>query len=164
MRATALFALLAAGALGCALPDGSATVTASCPDRASFTSVSPYLEAGCGTIDCHGQRPRPLRIAGYTGLRLDPADLPGGNPTTVAEVDANWRSVCGLQPETMTDVVAGVEPQGALLLLQKPRGEVHHKGNTLIQKGDVADRCLTGWLSGHVDAEACAAAAMAQQH
>jgi hypothetical protein len=152
------------GAAGCAFPDTSATVVAICPSRASFTPVSPFLENGCGTIDCHGTPARPLRIMGYTGLRLDPSDVPGGNPTTVAEVDANWESVCGLEPELMTEVTEGQLSPDALLLLQKPLLQTHHKGNQIIVEGDDGYTCLTSWLTGQVDAVACARAAAAQQN
>jgi len=151
--------------LGCTLPDPSATVVATCPSRASFTSVAPFLETGCGTIDCHGQPSRPLRIMGYNGLRLSPTDIPGGNPTTVAEVDANWESVCGLQPELMTQVEEGQAPAGELLLLMKPLGQTNHKGGTVIMPGDDGDTCLTSWLGkdfDDVDVAACARASAAQ--
>ena len=155
---------LARGATGCAFPDTSATVTATCPDRPSFSSVSPFLEAGCGTVDCHGAPSRPLRVMGYNGLRLSPTDHPGGNPTTVAEVDANWRSVCGLEPELITPVTEGLASPDTLLLLQKPLLQTHHKGNAVIVQGDDGTTCLTSWLTGHVDAAACQRAALAQQH
>ncbi len=154
---------LARGALGCAIPDSSATVTVACPSRASFTPVSPFLENGCGTIDCHGAPSRPLRIMGYAGLRLSPTDVPGGNPTTPAEVTANWESVCGLEPELMTEVTEGQLSPDGLLLLQKPLLQTHHKGNQVIFPGDDGDTCLTTWLTGDVDAAACARAAAAQQ-
>jgi hypothetical protein len=154
---------LARGALGCAYPDTTATVQTVCPSRASFTSVSPFLENGCGTIDCHGAPSRPLRIMGYAGLRLLPSDQSGGNPTTPAEVSANWDSVCGLQPELMTEATTGQLSPDQLLLLQKPLLQTHHKGNQVIFPGDDGDTCLTTWLTGAVDAAACARAAAAQQ-
>ena len=52
-----------------------ATVTTACvpfdpadPDD-PFVVVSEVLERRCGTLDCHGQPARPLRIYGNTGLR-----------------------------------------------------------------------------------------------
>ncbi len=164
-RRALIVAFLALGAAGCALPDTSATVVATCPSRASFSAVSPFLVDGCGTIDCHGQPSRPLRIMGYSGLRLNPTDVPGGNPTTVAEVDANWESVCGLQPELMTEVEAGQAPAGELLLLMKPLGETNHKGGTVIVPEDDGDVCLTSWLGkdfDQVDDAACSRASVAQ--
>jgi hypothetical protein len=134
-------------------------VVVTCPDRASFADVSPFLESGCGTLYCHGAPARPLRIQGFAGLRLDPADRPGGNPTTAAEVDANYRAVCGLEPEIMSEVVARTSPPDALLLLQKPRNESHHKAGVIIEKGDDGDTCLTSWLDDTTDAGACQRAA-----
>jgi hypothetical protein len=163
LKRAGLAALVLCGAVRCALPDTSATTQAVCPSRAQFTSVSPFLEDGCGTIDCHGQPSRPLRIMGYNGLRLNPSDVSGGNPTTVAEVDANWEAVCGLQPELITEVVMGQASPGSMLLLQKPLGETNHKGGIVIVQGDDGDDCLTTWLQDNVDAAACAAAAAAQE-
>ena len=130
----------------------------------SFTAVSPFMESGCGTIDCHGAPSRPLRVMGYDGLRLSPTDHPGGTPTTALEVDASWRSVCGLEPELISEVTAGQLPPDQLLLLQKPRLETHHKGNAVIVAGDDGDTCLSTWLTGKVDAAACGRAALKQQH
>jgi hypothetical protein len=159
-----LFALgLLVAAPACTLPDAAATVPVVCPDRASFTAVSPFLEAGCGTLYCHGAPARPLRLHGFSGLRLDAADLPGGNPTTLAEVDANYRAVCGLEPEIMTEVVAGQLAPDGLLLIQKARAETHHKGNAIVKAGDDGDACLSTWLEGKVDASACQRAAAAHQ-
>lgn len=159
-----LFALgLLVAAPACAIPDPSATVLLACPDRSSFAAVSPFLEVGCGTLYCHGAPARPLRIQGFSGLRLDPADRPGGDPTTVAEVDANYRSVCGLEPEIMSEVVARQSPPDALLLLQKPRAETHHKGGAIVTTGDDGDTCLARWLEGQADASACQRAAAARQ-
>ncbi len=164
LLAAAAALALVRGAIGCAFPDTSATVTAVCPSRASFTPVSPFLENACGTIDCHGAPSRPLRIMGYNGLRLSPTDVPGGNPTTVAEVDANWESVCGLQPVQMTEVTSGELSPDGLLLLQKPLLQTHHKGNQVIVMGDDGYTCLTSWLTAEVDAAACGRAAAAQQN
>jgi hypothetical protein len=158
--------LLLASALaleGCAIPDPGATVDATCPDRTQFTSVSPFLETGCGTLDCHGAPSRPLRIYGYAGLRLSPGDVPGVNPTTVAEVAANYVAVCGLEPEIMSAVTAKVDTPDALLMIQKPRGETRHKGGTLTVKGDEGDTCETSWLLGSVEATACSTAAAGQE-
>ena len=166
VKRTGLAVLLLAGGARCAFPDTAATSQAVCPSREAFTSVSPFLETGCGTLDCHGQLQRPLRIMGSYGLRLDPNDVPDPvlEPTTVAEVDANWEAVCGLQPEQMTQVVEGQAAPDTLLLLMKPMGLTHHKGNIVILVGDDGYTCLTSWLEGNVDDAACASAASAQHH
>ncbi|MFT3764556.1 MAG: hypothetical protein QM820_03420 [Minicystis sp.] len=152
----------ALAAAGCTLPDDAATEALACPDRPSFAAVSPFLEAGCGTLDCHGATPRPLRIRGFGGLRLDPADNAGGTPTTSAEVDANYTSVCGLTPEAMADVVHGAAAPDTLLLVTKARAAERHKGGAIVKAGDDGDRCMTSWLAGMVDAAACARAAKGQ--
>jgi hypothetical protein len=155
-----LFALLLLTATSaCAIPDPAATTVLSCPDRASFTAVSPFLESGCGTLYCHGAPARPLRIEGFAGLRRDAADRPGQNPTTVAEVDDNYRAVCALEPEIMNEVVARQGLPDDLLLIQKPRAETHHKAGAIVKAGDDGDTCLTSWLEGPVDAGACSRAA-----
>lgn len=148
-----------AAATACTIPDTTATVLVEGPDRAAFASVSPFLEGACGTLYCHGAPERPMRIEGFDGLRRSPTDTPGGNPTTPAEVEANYEAVCGLEPEVMQEVVAGAQPPDALLLVQKPRDETHHKGGAVIQKGDDGDECLVSWLEGHTDAAACSRAA-----
>jgi hypothetical protein len=156
-RAILLLAV-AAGAARCALPDPNATVQGACPSRDAFNAVSPFLEDGCGTPDCHGQPSRPLRIFGYYGLRLSPSNYPGDSTTpdtTPAEVDANFEAVCGLQPELMTEVVMGQAAPGSLLLLMKPLDETNHKGGAVILPGSDGETCLTSWLSGAVDAGAC---------
>ncbi|MEP7121004.1 MAG: hypothetical protein ABJE95_08850 [Byssovorax sp.] len=160
MRSARLVALvLLASTAACAIPDPTTTVHLDCPDRASFAAVSPFLEDGCGTLYCHGAPARPLRIQGFSGLRRDPSDRPGGDPTTVAEVDENYRAVCGLEPEIMSAVVAGQSLPEALLLVQKPRNETHHKAGIIVKAGDDGDTCLTSWLGGQVDGKACQRAA-----
>ena len=159
-----LFALsLLVFATACTLPDATATVPVTCPDRASFNAVSSFLEAGCGTLYCHGAPQRPLRLHGFAGLRLDASDLPGGKPTTAAEVDANYRAVCGLEPEIMSEVVAGQATPDDLLLVQKARAETHHKGLAIVKKGDDGDTCLTSWLEGQASAASCQRAAAVHQ-
>ena len=163
IRARRLLPASALAIAGCVIPDPGATVDATCPDRAEFASVSPFLETGCGTIDCHGTPWRPLRIYGYNGLRLSPTDVPGGNPTTTAEVAANYVSVCGLEPEIMSAVTTKADTPDALLMIQKPRGETKHKGGTITVTGDEGDTCETSWLLGSVEASACSAAAAGQE-
>jgi hypothetical protein len=158
-----LLALALLSFAGCEIPDSSATVVTSCPDRAGFTNVSSFMAVGCGTIDCHGTPPRPLIVTGYAGLRLATSDVPGGNPTTQAEVDTTWHSVCGLEPELMNQVTAGQQPPDALLVLQKPLLQTNHKGGAVIAPGDDGWTCLTTWIEGHADATACEAAAASQE-
>jgi hypothetical protein len=142
-------------------PDGNARVAIVAPSAASFPAVSAFLEQRCGTLDCHGQVGRSLRLYGFVGLRLDPNDVPGGRATTPDEVDANYQSVVGLEPEVLAAVVqdGGARPE-RLTLVRKARGTEHHKGGALVTPGDAQDRCLTSWLAGAVDESACADALM----
>ncbi|MCA9617797.1 MAG: hypothetical protein KC731_02180 [Myxococcales bacterium] len=148
-----------------------------CADLETFPPVSNVLEKRCGTIDCHGSFARPLRIFGRGGMRYhadandyfdfgpdqDAGYVSGGVGTTEEEYEANWRSVCGLQPEIMTQVVRdGADPL-QLLILAKPlgpdeEGGQRHKGGVLLIKGGVAYDCIKTWIEGNVDNAACAEA------
>lgn len=143
-----LLGTLTCSLLGCST-DSDEKVTLRCPDPEVFrAAVSPYLERRCGSLDCHGDRKRPLRIYGQLGQR-HPAEsnIAGGLPTTLVEQDANFSSVCGLEPELMGEVVDDVGNSAEdLLLISKPRGVVEHGGGEVIRQGDPADQCLTGWL------------------
>src|SRR6267154_195476 len=45
------------------------------PPRANFERLADAMQPHCGTLDCHGQAGRNLRLFGGRGLRL----LPGAN-------------------------------------------------------------------------------------
>lgn len=124
--------------------------TFACPNHDVFiNSVSPYLERRCGTLDCHGQITRPMRIFGQVGLRhADEKTFPGSNvATTTRELEANFAAVCNVDPEAMQEVV---EDRGAsadkLLIVNKARGLERHKGGKIVNEQDPGDRCITGWL------------------
>lgn len=151
---------------GCSVGTGDA-VSMDCPSRVAFDPVSPVLEERCGTLDCHGQLSRPLRIYGTYGMRLgaepgafDPgtAVFPDAYPTTDAERDATRRSLCALEPEVMAAVHAGELEPDELTVLRKANGGENHKGGVLFHDGDGAERCLIGWIEGAVDAQRCASA------
>jgi hypothetical protein len=126
--------------------------------------VGDYLEHRCGSLDCHGQMSRNLRIWGCEGMRLDPHALPicgplGGGVTTAAEHQATYRSLVGLEPTVMSAVVEGHGAHPELLtFVRKARGLEAHKGGTLITPGDDQDVCITSWLAGNTNADACNAA------
>lgn len=127
-------------------------------DGAVAVGVSAVLERRCGTLDCHGQVGRPLRIYGSFGLRFvdgDASNRPGLQPTTDTEHQANYQSVIGLQPELMTEVVQGNAPPEALMLLRKPLGLERHEGGQVFVGGDQTYTCFTSWLSGQVDSASC---------
>ena len=126
----------------------------------SRVGVSSFLENRCGTLDCHGQLGRPLRIFGKEGLRLSTADggqnIPGGSGTTADERYANYQAAVTLEPELMTSVVnnngVGFD---RLLLVRKPRQMERHKGGQVIVPGDDGDTCLVTWIQGATDFDAC---------
>jgi hypothetical protein len=122
--------------------------------------VSLVLETHCGTLDCHGQVGRPLRIYGGNGLRfLDDAGLsrPGMSATTNTERQLNYQTVMGLQPELMFNVINNGAAPETLLLLRKPLGIERHKGSVVISGGDFSYKCITSWLTGagQVDTASC---------
>jgi hypothetical protein len=143
--------------VGCSTPPEDGRYIQRPPDRASFPPVASVLVHSCGTLDCHGTLYRNLRLFGSEGLRLSSTDRPLVPPcTTAAEIDQDYTSVSGLEPEMMGEVVAdhGAHPE-RLTLVRKARGLESHKGGILMREGDDEDRCLTSWLSGSTDTDAC---------
>jgi hypothetical protein len=132
------------------------------PPRDSFEPVADALQATCGTLDCHGQVGRNLRLYGARGLRLDAKTTSAEGTTTAAEYEATFWAVVGLEPEALSAVVRerGADP-ARLSLIRKARGTDHHKGGILMKAGDDLDRCLTSWLAGKVRVEACEAISLA---
>jgi hypothetical protein len=147
---------------GCSIPptDGR-YVQQALPDRVSFPPVAELLDVRCGSLDCHGTVARNLRLYGSAGLRWSSNDRPLV-PTcdTQDEDDRDYESVVGLEPETMSAVVAagGMAPE-RLTLVRKARGTEAHKGGRVWTKGDDSDTCLTSWLAATPNSNACAKAA-----
>ncbi len=132
------------------------------PDGGLTTGVSNMLERRCGTLDCHGQVGRPLRLYGQFGLRFvdpDASNTPGMQGTTETEHKANYQAVIGLQPEQMTEVAQGNAPPESLMLLRKPLQLERHEGGQVLVTGDVGYTCLTSWLGGQADFTSCGSAA-----
>lgn len=153
MRARATLSAVLLG-LGC-YPQNQATEELYTPDRRSFPVVADALSPSCGTLDCHGQWGRNLRLFGGRGLRLAPSDSPSDGATTQMEYEASFRSLVGLEPERLTDVLLyGLDP-AALTLIRKARGKESHKGGVQMLVGDPLDRCVISWLSGNVHKESC---------
>jgi hypothetical protein len=122
---------------------------------ATQAGVSRVLEKRCGTLDCHGQVGRAMRIYGVDGLRFveaDSQDQPGQGSTTPTELEANYQSVIGLQPEIMSLVHELQLPPEALMLLRKPLQLERHKGGAVFVSGDDAYTCITSWLASGGDA------------
>jgi hypothetical protein len=159
-------ALLSVGAVSsCSAVPGDARIGIDAPSGSEqeFGLVGDYLEHRCGSLDCHGQVGRNLRIWGCEGMRLDPKAVPvcstllGGSGTTPAEHQATYRSLVGLEPTVMSAVVDGhgAHPE-FLTFVRKARGLEAHKGGVLITPGDDQDVCVTSWLAGQTDLIACA--------
>jgi hypothetical protein len=133
------------------------------PSRADFKRVADAMQLHCGTLDCHGQIGRNMRLYGHYGLRLDPKDNPLEAPTSSAEYDASYWSLVGLEPEALSRVVTHGTALDSLTLIRKPRGIEEHKGGKLISDGDSLDRCIAGWLIGPFEAESCNAVTQMQR-
>jgi len=164
LRGAALaLAVAAAVATACGAPPDDARVSVATPDRTQFPPVSALLDHRCGSLDCHGARTRNLQVFGCEGLRLGDA-APGcrtssGTDTSVEEHEATFRSLVALEPAVMTAVVQGGGAHPELLsFLRKARGTEAHKGGVLVTPGDDQDVCLTSWLAGTTNLDACAAA------
>jgi hypothetical protein len=160
-------AMAFAVSVSCAMAPSDSRIGIAAPDESQFAqppgaSVSDFLDHRCGTLDCHGQVGRNLRIWGCEGMRLDPNDISncnrmlGGKVTTAAEYDATYRSLVALEPTVMSQVIAsgGQDPE-LLTFVRKARGLESHKGGTLITPGDDQDTCITSWLAGKTNTTAC---------
>ena len=132
------------------------------PPESQFPPVGDYLDHRCGTLDCHGQVGRNLRMWGCDGLRLSDKDISGcvsGRPTTPDEYEATYRSLVGLEPAVMTAVVQerAADPE-LLTFVRKAIGFEGHKGGQLITSGDDQYKCIVSWLAGNTDTGACSKA------
>jgi hypothetical protein len=154
-RVTLLVLLAASVPSACSGPSDG-VITSDVPTSDGFPVVSDVLGAHCGSLDCHGNVGRNLRVYGLHGLRLDPATRPDGVATTVSEYEATYDAVIALEPEILAAVFAdhGRQPE-RLAMVRKERGTEDHKGNAIFGPGDDGDRCLVSWVSGAIDAAAC---------
>jgi hypothetical protein len=158
-RAAWLFGLIF-GASACwnSAPDADQRSAFSGPPRAGFEPVSDVFHAHCGSLDCHGQVARNLRLYGVNGLRLSPGAVPGveGDFTTSAEYDANYAAIVGLEPERIDQVVreSGTGPE-RLTVVRKALDMEEHIGGQAIAPGSDAERCVESWLASAIDFGAC---------
>ena len=149
-----LLALAAVAA--CSVTSRDRALDAPPPD--DFRYVSDMLVKRCGSLDCHGQDGRSLRLHGKFGLRLDPAHVPGYNKDTLAEVDANYAAVLTLEPEVLESVHRdGGRGADRLTVLRKGAGIESHTGGAAL--GDLGVACLTSWLEAQLDKKTCVEAA-----
>lgn len=145
-------ALASGGATACApSPDRSRATFVLLPDYPTYRdNVDAYLQRRCGTLDCHGQPGRAYRLYGFSGFRLyneDAGLVSGQQPTTEAEILANFQATVALEPEEMSRLVArqGVDPE-KLIFLRKPLRLERHKGGRSMEIDDPGYRCVTSWL------------------
>ena len=133
------------------------------PPRVDFEAVADALQVTCGTLDCHGQPGRNLRLYGARGLRLDPRATSAEGTTTAAEYEASYWSLVGLEPEPLSAVVraGGLRSDAADADAQVARGPSSTRAAASMIAGDNLDVCLTSWLSGKVDVTACEVVSLA---
>ncbi len=154
MRLTRLL-VFALASSGCDREEGNVLLLA--PSRDDFSAVSSVLELRCGSLDCHGEPARNLRIFGSYGLRLDGRDVPGGADTSEREIDATYEAIVGIDPERLSRIAAeGGRNAEQWLVLSKGRAREAHLGGARLVAGAPADTCVVSWLAGRLDLEACA--------
>lgn len=154
-----LLSLALAVSSACSSPDEGARVDADVGlSDESFDIVSDALVYQCGTLDCHGNAFRNMRLYGYGGLRLDDTFHPDSRPSFrfPAEVRRNYESIVSVEPEKFIEVVSqgGREPE-RLAIVAKARALQNHKGGPVMKPGDPIDTCITSWLAKNVDVESC---------
>jgi len=152
MTRAALMIALWSAAAGCTQQDDLHKLRT--PERATFELAGDVLHNHCGSLDCHGDPARGLRIYGGNGMRAD--GISGQGATTEADYDATFESVVLFEPEVMHSVVSkhGEHPE-RLTMIQKGRGAQVHKGGVAISEGSDADDCVVSWLSGAIDEKSC---------
>ncbi len=153
-------------------PPSDARIGVDTPDESLFPPVANLLAYRCGSLDCHGLAQRNFVIWSCYGLRLEADASPGcqnyatglpGHSTdsTAGEDDATYRSLVGLEPAVMSQVVQshGQNPE-LLTFVRKARGEESHKGGKLFTPGDPADLCVAAWLADSPTTEAACVSAL----
>jgi hypothetical protein len=135
--------------------DGQRNASLARPARLGFEPVADAMQLHCGTLDCHGQIGRNMRLYGMYGLRQSQKDDPLNQPTSPTEYDADYLSIVGLEPEAMSKVVQHQAAPETLSMIRKPLGIENHKGGQLMVQGDPLDRCMVGWLVGAMDVQSC---------
>jgi hypothetical protein len=123
-------------------------------DNNKIVGVGDFMIQRCGSLDCHGQVGRPLRLYGKDALRLADAGTGGTAPstlnnTTPQEYQADFDTIVALQPEDMARVMTGIQDPNTLLLLLKPTNSLVHKGGPVIfaSPPDYGFLCLVDWLT-----------------
>jgi hypothetical protein len=155
--------LVFSGALlgaACSGPPGDQTFVPIVPTMEGFPAVSEALEWHCGTLDCHGNSARNMRVYGNNGIRFGKGLAPGSDSTTDAERLLTYEAVIAIQPEVLGQIVSqhGAKPE-RWIVITKGRGTEHHKGGSRMRLHDATDTCITSWLTGVVNTDACEQAA-----
>jgi len=152
-----LAAACSAALLGaCSGPSANDTFSFTAPDGTTFPPVSDALEIRCGTLDCHGNFYRNMRLFGIYGVRLNTSLVTGRDPTSPDEYQRNYQSVISIEPENFASIVAN-HGQGFdhwVVVLKGTNAEVH-KGGQRMKKGDPTYTCLLSWVTGAVNMDAC---------
>ena len=119
-------------------------------DLAVFTAdIQPFIGSGCGSLDCHGDPGRPLRLYARFGLRKSAALR--HEPASDEELVANVAAFAALPVERLLGKPLAIDAGG-----------LKHVGGDLWATPAVpAYRCLQAWLEGDTDTAACAAAVAA---
>jgi hypothetical protein len=155
MRGMIFVGVSALALAGCI--EEQAQVDNACPSEQDWPIVSQMLERRCGTLDCHGDASRPLLLHGRNGKRLSSSGQVGESGTSAAEYAANRLSVCGVEPEKMSDVVAGEEDLLTLTVIRKPILDEAHKGGRVFLQTSPGFLCFSSWIEGSVDVDSCEA-------
>jgi hypothetical protein len=166
----AALAFALASPVACSTPDKGSmdrlVKTRATPGSFREKGVGTVFEKRCGSLDCHGNIGRNMRIYSSHGLRLpnDAGLLPGQGDTTLDESTANYQSILTLEPEQTNAVINGGDPY-TLLIVKKPLALESHKGGRVINKGDDAEQCIVSWLEedpalSPVNDKACTSAAV----
>jgi len=121
------------------------------PSREQFATVGLAIGAHCGTLDCHGDPARNMRVYGINGQRLNAFDVTGFGGTTEDELRATYESIVVLQPEVLAAAVQAGGAGDDWLVLGKGRGRIQHAGGQQLVPGGAADRCVTSWVAGLFD-------------
>ena len=156
-RLFALFPLpIAALFFACDVPDrGQVERPMTGATQADFlnSGVDLVFEKRCGSLDCHGNSARNMRIYSSNGLRLltDAGISTGTSDTTNDERLANYQSILGVEPRATANVINGADPE-TMLVLKKPLEIESHKGGQVIRRGDDADTCIRSWLVSSAEA------------
>lgn len=144
MRWATILAVLAAGGLAGCTDDQPVDQVIELGDVADYGElVQPYVGVRCGSLDCHGDSGRPLRIFAQDGLRL--RDDLRETDITAEEIARNVEAFAGVSP----DAVAPAEHLALLKGLATSAGGIAHEGDDIWQlTSETGYQCILAWLSG----------------